>query len=91
MSGKVNRPRSRKQLSKADLKAYESRKAERRESSMDTEPVRIQPETAHVSHEHSFAITRNEEYRTIRADLIRLLIIVAVLLVMLAVLTIFLR
>lgn len=89
MSGK---PRTRKQLSKADLKAYESRRAAERRRIATASPNPLTPtEPAKVSIEHSFALSRDEEYSVIKSDLTRLLMIVAVLFVALAVLTLVLR
>lgn len=92
MSSKPNRPRARKQLSKADLKAYESRRAAERKRISTVSPKALAPtDPAHVSVEHSFSMSRDDEYSVIKADLVRLLIIVAALLVALVVLTIILR
>lgn len=92
MSGKLNRPKTRKQLSKADLKAYESRRAaeRRRISTASTNPV-PRTDEAKTAVEHSFVLSRDDEYSVIKSDLMRLLIIVATLLVALLVLTLVLR
>lgn len=92
MSSKPSRPKARKQLSKADLKAYESRRAAERRRISTASPNPLGPtEPAHISVEHSFTMSRNDEYSVIKADLTRLLLIVAALLVALVVLTIVLR
>lgn len=92
MSGKSTRkPRSRRNLSKAELKAYESRRADER--------MRIGANTGGEADvavlitptEHTFEITRDEEFAVIRADLKRLLIILAFIAVLMIALTIILR
>jgi hypothetical protein len=94
MSSRPNRQRQRRQLSRAELKAYESRRAaERRRISTVTDNADAEaqallgPNTAELTYE----MTRDEEFAVIRSDLMRLLVIVAILLVMLVVFTIVLR
>jgi hypothetical protein len=48
-------------------------------------------EPAHIPVEHSFTMSRDDEYTVIKADLIRLLMILAALVVVLVVLTFVLR
>ena len=92
MSSQPNKTKTRKRLSKADLKAYESRRAAERHRVALTTPNPVAPaDSAHVASEHSFAMTRDEEYRVIKSDLVRLIIILAILLAVLVVLTFILR
>jgi len=92
VSSNPNRPKARKQLSKADLKAYEARRAaERRRISTASPNPMGSTEPAHIPVEHSFTMSRDDEYTVIKADLIRLLMILAALVVVLVVLTFVLR
>lgn len=92
MTSRANRTRTRKDLSKADLKAYESRRAaeRRRIGTGGGNPLQAS-EPARVPQEHSFAMTRDEEFIVIKSDLVRMLTILAVLAVALVVLTLVLR
>lgn len=86
------RPKTRKELSRAELKAYEARRADERKrigtgsiSNLEAgKPVSIPVE-------HSFAMNRDEEFTVIKADLYRLLIILAAISVIMIVLTFLLR
>jgi hypothetical protein len=94
MSSRPTRNRQRRQLSRAELKAYEARRAaERRRVSAAT--AGADAEAAAILHadqaELTYEMTRDEEFAVIRSDLRRLLIIVAVLVAMLVVFTIILR
>ncbi len=92
MSSNPNRPKARKQLSKADLKAYEARRAAERRRISTASPNPLGPtEPAHIPVEHPFTMSRDDEYTVIKADLIRLLMILAALVVVLVVLTFVLR
>jgi hypothetical protein len=86
------KPKTRKELSKADLKAYEARRADERKrigsAHAQAEPAPT-PVVAQV--EHTYAISRNDEFAVIRADLMRLLVILGVIAVIMVVLTIVLR
>jgi hypothetical protein len=83
---KPTKSKTRPRFSRAELKAYEARRAEevRRvpitSTSADGAPVR-----------RSYLLTRDEEYAIIRSDLRRLLMILAVLLVLLVVAAVILR
>jgi hypothetical protein len=83
-----SRPR---QLTRAELKAYEARRAaeaNRPTIATPSEAVAVRPtQTSRRVH----ALSRAEEYAIIRSDLRRLLWILAVLTVTLVVLTFFLR
>lgn len=88
MSGRTTRGRDRTKLSKAELKAYEARRA--------AERLRIATHTASgneveldtpITAEHSYTMSRDEEFAVIRSDLRRLAIIVAILIVALVVAT----
>ena len=93
MSSRPNRQRQRRQLSRAELKAYESRRAaeRRRISAGDSTDAEAQaligPNTAELTYE----MTRDEEFAVIRSDLMRLLVIVGILLALLLAFTIVLR
>jgi hypothetical protein len=94
MSSKPSRTRQRRQLSRAELKAYEARRAaERRRISAST--ASADAEAAAILHsdqaELTYELTRDEEFAVIRSDLRRLLIIVAILVALLVVFTIILR
>lgn len=93
MSGRASKRRTRRELSKADLKAYESRRAaERKRVRDETTDAQVQAAARPaVSTQQSFELTRDEEFRVIRSDLIRLLYIMAILTVALGVLTVILR
>lgn len=92
MSSRSKRPRTRRELSRAELKAYEARRAAERRRIPSTPAAEAEPaKTVHVPTEHSFAISRDAEFAIIRSDLQRLLIILAVLAVALVVITIILR
>ena len=77
----------RRKLSRAEIKAYESRRAAERR--------RIAVQTAEAASEdspvvHSYSLTRDDEYAVIKSDLIRLGWICAVLAVLLAIATLLL-
>ncbi len=78
----------RRKLSRAELKAYESRRAaERRRLAIQT--ATSQGEDG-APIEHSYSITRDDEYGVIKSDLVRLGWIVGILFVLLAIATVFL-
>ncbi|MFW6074141.1 MAG: hypothetical protein ACOC9Y_01000 [Chloroflexota bacterium] len=87
--------RGKRRLTRAELKAYEARRAaERQRIANRTEDVEIKmsPEiAANPVDDTSYTMTRNEEFQVIQADLMRLGVIVAILLVMLVAATIVLR
>lgn len=93
MSSRPTRNRQRRQLSRAELKAYEARRAAERRRVSATGAgeadalAALHPEPAELT----YALTRDEEFAVIRSDLMRLLVIVAILLVLLAGFTIVLR
>ena len=82
------KPRTRKELSKAELKAYEARRADERNrigtARADQAEV-IAPVMPSV--EHSYALSRDEEFAVIKSDLMRLIVILAVIAVIMVVLT----
>lgn len=83
------RPRPRRQLSKAEIKAYEARRLD--------ELRRIGPAAGAnatslpTSARRSYTLSRDEEFAIIRSDLRRMLIILACLVAIVVVLTLFLR
>jgi hypothetical protein len=86
------RPKTRKELSRAELKAYEARRADERKRIGTGSVSNLEvgkPVSSQV--EHSFAMNRDEEFTVIKADLYRLLIILAAISVLMIVLTILLR
>jgi hypothetical protein len=89
MASNSSGSRRRSRLSRAEVKAYEARRAaERRRLSLhDTDAERSDTASPIA---HSYSITRDDEFAVIRADLIRLGWIVGVLLVALAIATVFL-
>lgn len=88
---KSTRTKSRAQLSRAEIKAYEARRAEEvRRLPLDS-AARVDDATTTIALRRTYALTRDEEYSIIRSDLRRLLIILAVLFVVLFVCTLFLR
>lgn len=96
MSEKSKSTTTGRKLSRAELKAYRSRReAERRriaaaQAEVQEQATKPQRPIASGS-DTSYMMTRDEEFMVIRQDLYRLLIIVAVLLVLLAVATVILR
>lgn len=93
MSGRTSKRRTRKELSKADLKAYESRRAsERKRVTAESEAAEARTvRVPEVASQHTLDLTRDQEFRIIRSDLIRLLYIMGILTVALAVITVILR
>lgn len=87
---KSSKSRSR-QLSRAQLKAYEARRAEE----INRAPVEVQPERTQASRivvpRRSVMMSRSEEMMIIKSDLRRLLLILALLAVFLIVATFILR
>ncbi len=87
MSADQSSSQKRRKLSRAEIKAYEARRAaERRRLAVQTDTV----VASDIPIEHSYSITRDEEFAVIKSDLVRLGWIVVVLLVLLAVATVFL-
>jgi hypothetical protein len=80
MSGRTTRGRDRSKLSRAELKAYEARRAaERRRIATHTASSDVVELGTPLSVEHSYTMSRDEEFEVIRSDLKRLGIIVAIL------------
>lgn len=78
----------RRKLSRAEIKAYEARRAaERRRLALQ----RAEAAAAEAPITHSYTMTRDDEYAVIRSDLIRLGWICAVLVVLLVIATIVLN
>lgn len=91
MSGRTTRGRDRTKLSKAELKAYEARRAaERRRIATHTPSGDVVELDTPITVEHSYTLSRDEEFAVIRSDLKRLAVIVAILLVALVLATLLL-
>lgn len=89
MSGRTTRSRDRSKLSRAELKAYEARRAaERRRISTHAATGEVVEGPTTLSAEHSYTMSRDEEFAVIRSDLKRLGIIVAILVAMLVAATV---
>lgn len=89
----ARKQRNRSQLSRAEIQAYEARRADERKrvgASQDAEAAAVAVAARHQS-EHSFQINRDDEFRIIRSDLNRLLVIMAIIAVLLVVATFALR
>ena len=85
----ANRSRSTRKgrLSKAELKAYETRRAEeRRRLALQTSREEEQPRSETIT----YSVTRDDEFGVIQSDLVRLGWIVGILAVLLAAATILL-
>lgn len=94
MSGQdTSRPKRR--LTRAELKAYESRRAaERQRIAARSDHVEIDMNPRLLGDDivdTSYTMTRNDEFEVIRADLLRLGVIVVLLLVLLVAATVVLR
>lgn len=76
-------------ISRAELKAYEARRAE--ESRRIAAPQVPTDGVSSAVARHAYTMSRDEEYSVIRSDLRRLLMIVIVLTAVLVVATLFLR
>lgn len=88
---KSTKPRSRTQLSRASIKAYEARRAEEVNRVEHEDVVSVDGPVAVYPARRSFAMSRIEEMAIIRSDLRRLLLILAALAVILVVATFVLR
>src|SRR5205823_13955928 len=89
---KPTKARSRPQFTKAELKAYEARRAEELQRVPAAGVARVEATGApSASTRRTYALTRDEEYRIIRGDLRRLLLILAILAVVLVAATIAFR
>jgi hypothetical protein len=81
--------RKRGRLSRAEIKAYEARRAaERRRLSVHDNEVEASDSSSPIA--HSYTITRDDEFGVIKSDLMRLGWIVGVLLIVLVVATVLL-
>ena len=90
MSGRSTRGRDRSKLSRAELKAYEARRAaERRRIASATATENVATPVSATT-EHSYTLSRDEEFSVIRSDLKRMGMVVAVLAVLLLAATIIL-
>lgn len=95
---KPTRPRTKTQLNRAQLKAYEARRAEEVQRQLESEaagempvrPTATAVAAPPVSRRRIYALSQAEEMAIIRSDLKRLLMILAVLLVVLAIATVLL-
>jgi hypothetical protein len=86
------KPKTRKELSKADLKAYEARRADERKRIGTANTVAEPSATPVIARvEHTYAISRDDEFAVIKADLMRLLVILGVIAAIMVVLTVVLR
>ena len=85
----AQRPRRRRELSKAELKAYQARREDemRRLGPAATSDSRTLPTTVR----RTYTLGRDEEFSIIRSDLRRLLLILVCLVAVVVVMTIFLR
>lgn len=87
MSAKRSDPKRRTRLSKAEIKAYESRRAaERQRLALNQE----EPSKPVRSESNAYAMTRDDEFGVIKSDLVRLGWIVGILTILLAVATLIL-
>lgn len=94
MSGQdTGRPK--RKLTRAELKAYESRRAAERQriaARRDEVEIHVGPQLLSDDVvDTSYTMTRNDEFEVISADLKRLGMVVALLLILLVAATIFLR
>lgn len=95
---KPPKSRSRTRLNRAQLKAYEARRAEEIQRRIDAEAAQDAADAASraaggataVPRRRIYALSQPEEMAIIRSDLKRLMTILAVLLVVLAIATVFL-
>lgn len=78
---------SRRKRSKAEIKAYEARRAAERARIAHRSDANEGDTVVVASADHTYVLSRDEEYAVVREDLIRLGIIVAVLLAILIALT----
>ena len=91
-------PRTKTQLNRAQLKAYETRRAEEGQRHVDDDgsgdlPIQVSSASAiatPASRRRIYALSHEQEMAIIRSDLNRLLKILAVLLVVLAIATVLL-
>lgn len=92
---KPTKARERNQPSRADLKAYEARRAVAKRSDdaipTDGRPVAAAAKRTSTAGRSAHRISREEEYRIIKSDMKRLLVILGVLLVVLVIASIVLR
>lgn len=95
MSSKSTRNRQRRKLTRAEIKAYQSRRAAERQrisTSIDQPQSGAEGRDTRVPLANtSYSMTRDEEFAVIKADLMRLLVITAVLVVILIGATVVLR
>ncbi len=75
--------RQRTRLSRAEIKAYEARRAAERARISSSAPSDSHEAESSEALQHSYSMTRDDEFLVIKSDLIRLLWIVGVLLVVL--------
>lgn len=88
--------RPQRKLTRAELKAYRARRAAERQriaAAQSNEQVQDfeAPKRDRTFSDTSYTMTRDDEFMVIRQDLVRLMIIVALLMALLAVATIILR
>ena len=88
---KSTKSRSSRQVSRAELKAYEARRAEEARRISAPQVTTEGSATQAQPQRRVYTLTRDEEYAIIRQDLRRLLMIVGVLVAVLVLATIFLR
>lgn len=90
----ARKPRNRSQLTKAELQAYEARRADERKrvgAAQEGEAAAVAVATPRHGVEHSFELNRDDEFAIIRSDLMRLLVVMAIIVVLLVVATFALR
>ncbi len=78
---------SRRKRSKAEIKAYEARRAAERARVAHRTADNDAGEVVVTTADHTYVMSRDDEYAVVREDLIRLGIIVAVLLAVLIAMT----
>ncbi len=90
MSKTTKSSKTSRQISRAELKAYEARRAEEGRR-VDAPQLQGDAASTSAAPRRVYVLTRDEEYRIIRSDLRRLLIIVGILITVLVLATIFFR
>jgi hypothetical protein len=88
---KSTRTRNRSQISRAQIKAYEARRAEEMQRAVAARPAADTSESQVSSVRRSRVQSRTEEFQTIKADLRRLAIILVIMTALLIAATIVLR
>ncbi len=90
----ARKQRNRSQLTRAELQAYEARRADERKrvgASQDGDATAAVAVAPRQQFEHTYELSRDDEFTVIRSDLIRLLIVMAIITALLVVATFVLR